>query len=128
MRVANAFKETNINRLEEHRRALQVFQYFIKEFRDKIDTSELEIKDLAMGIRGYGIFANVTKEDVKFISVGLIQRCEQIAMPTMRLSQAVNVFNERFYDLPNLIDVLSAIIIEMTNTGEEFFGPLGRLT
>ncbi|CAF4809014.1 unnamed protein product, partial [Rotaria sp. Silwood2] len=113
--VANAFKETNINRLEEHRRALQVFQYFIKEFRDKIDTSELEIKDLAMGIRGYGIFANVTKEDVKFISVGLIQRCEQIAMPTMRLSQAVDVFNERFYDLPNLIDVLSAIIIEMTN-------------
>ena len=47
--------------------------------------------------------------------VGLIQRCEQIAMPTMTLSQATDVFDERFYALPNLIDALSAIIIEMTN-------------
>jgi len=47
--------------------------------------------------------------------VGLIQRCEQIAMPTMTLSQALDVFDERFYGLPNLIDALSAIIIEMTN-------------
>ena len=46
--------------------------------------------------------------------VGLIQRCEQIAMPTMNLSQAMDVFDERFYGLPNLIDALSAIIIEMT--------------
>jgi hypothetical protein len=52
-------KETNVKTPEERRRAVQVFQYFIKEFRDKIDTPELEIKDLAMGIRGYGIFANV---------------------------------------------------------------------
>lgn len=44
---------------EERRRAAQVFQYFIKKFREKIDTPELEIRDLAMGIRGYGIFANV---------------------------------------------------------------------
>ncbi|CAF3445904.1 unnamed protein product, partial [Rotaria sp. Silwood2] len=57
--VANALKETNIKTPEERRRAVQVFQYFIKEFRDKIDTPELEIRDLAMGIRGYGIFANV---------------------------------------------------------------------
>lgn len=47
--------------------------------------------------------------------VGLIQRCEQIAMPTMTLSQATDVFDERFYALPNLLDALSAIIIEMTN-------------
>ncbi|CAF4531154.1 unnamed protein product, partial [Rotaria sp. Silwood2] len=130
---ANAFKETNIKRPEECRCVLQDFQYFIKEFQDKIDTSELEIKDLAMETRGYGIFANVKGEDsfeeyVKFIFVGLIQRCEQIAMPTMTLSQTVDVFNERFYDLPNLIDVLSAIIIEMTNIGKEFLGPLERLT
>lgn len=39
---------------------MQIFQYFIKEFRDKIDMPELEIRDLAMGIRGYGIFANVS--------------------------------------------------------------------
>ena len=45
---------------EERRRAMQIFQYFIKEFREKIDTPELEIRDLAMGIRGYGIFANVS--------------------------------------------------------------------
>jgi hypothetical protein len=47
--------------------------------------------------------------------VGLIQRCEQIAMPTITLSQASDVFDERFYALPNLLDALSAIIIEMTN-------------
>lgn len=46
--------------------------------------------------------------------VGLIQRCEQIAMPTVTLSRALDVFDERFYALPNLIDALSAIIIEMT--------------
>ncbi len=46
--------------------------------------------------------------------VGLVQRCEQIAMPTMTLSQAMDVFDERFYGLPNLIDALSAIIVEMT--------------
>jgi AMMECR1 domain-containing protein len=46
--------------------------------------------------------------------VGLIQRCEQIAMPTITLSQAADVFDERFYALPNLLDALSAIIIEMT--------------
>lgn len=46
--------------------------------------------------------------------VGLIQRCEQIAMPTITLSQANDVFDERFYALPNLLDALSAIIIEMT--------------
>ena len=51
--------------------------------------------------------------------VGLIQRCEQIAMPTMTLSQATDVFDERFYALPNLIDALSAIIIEMTNVNEK---------
>ena len=50
--------------------------------------------------------------------VGLIQRCEQIAMPTMSLSQAMDTFDERFYGLPNLIDALSAIIIEMTNVGK----------
>lgn len=58
--VANALKETNVKTPEERRRAVQIFQFFIKEFRDKIDTPELEIRDLAMGIRGYGIFANVT--------------------------------------------------------------------
>ncbi|CAM4805641.1 unnamed protein product [Rotaria magnacalcarata] len=131
--VANALKETNVKTPEERRRAVQVFQYFIKEFRDKIDTPELEIRDLAMGIRGYGIFANAcklygTEEDIKFMFVGLIQRCEQIAMPTVALSQAVDIFDERFYGLPNLIDALSAIIIEMTNIGEEFLGPLERLT
>ncbi|CAF2996692.1 unnamed protein product [Rotaria sp. Silwood2] len=124
----NVFTETNIKRPEECRCALQVFQYIIKEFRDKTDTPELEIKDLAMEIRGYGIFANVAKEDVKFIFVGLIQRCEQIAMPTMTLAQAVDVFDERFYGLPDLIDVISAIIIEMINIGEEFLGPLECLT
>jgi hypothetical protein len=50
--------------------------------------------------------------------VGLIQRCEQIAMPTITLSQASDVFDERFYALPNLLDALSAIIIEMTNVKE----------
>jgi hypothetical protein len=49
----------NIKTPEEHRRVVQIFQYFIKEFRDKIDTSELDIRDLTMGICGYGIFANV---------------------------------------------------------------------
>ncbi len=52
-------KESNIKTPEQRRRAVQTFQYFIKEFRDKIDSPELEIRDLAMGIRGYGIFANV---------------------------------------------------------------------
>ena len=56
-------KETNVKTPEDRRRAVQVFQYFIKEFRDKIDTPELEIRDLAMGIRGYGIFANVRLSD-----------------------------------------------------------------
>ena len=50
--------------------------------------------------------------------VGLIQRCEQIAMPTVTLSQAMDIFDERFYGLPNLIDALSAIIIEMTNVNK----------
>ncbi len=52
-------KESNVQTPEQRRRAVQTFQYFIKEFRDKIDSPELEIRDLAMGIRGYGIFANV---------------------------------------------------------------------
>ncbi|CAF4492805.1 unnamed protein product [Rotaria sp. Silwood2] len=67
--VANAFKETNIKRPDERRRALQVLQYFIKAFRDKIDTPELEIKDLAMRIRGYGVFVNIGE---KFL--GLLER------------------------------------------------------
>jgi hypothetical protein len=45
--------------------------------------------------------------------IGLIQRCEQIALPTVSLSQALSIFDERFYGLPNLIDALSSIIIEM---------------
>jgi hypothetical protein len=51
--------------------------------------------------------------------VGLIQRCEQIAMPSITLSQAADVFDERFYALPNLLDALSAIIIEMTNVRQD---------
>ena len=58
--MANALKEANVKSDEERRRAVQTFQYFIKEFREKIDSPELEIRDLAMGIRGYGIFANVS--------------------------------------------------------------------
>ena len=50
--------------------------------------------------------------------VDLIQRCEQIAMPTVTLSKAMDIFDERFYGLPNLIDALSAIIIEMTNVNK----------
>ncbi|CAF1316968.1 unnamed protein product [Adineta steineri] len=131
--VANALKEPNIKTPEQRHRAVGIFQYFIQHFRNKVDSPELEIRDLAMGIRGYGIFANAcklygTEEDVKFMFVGLIQRCEQIAMPTITLSQAADVFDERFYALPNLLDALSAIIIEMTNIGEEFLGPLERLT
>lgn len=56
-----------------------------------------------------------TEEDVKFMFVGLVQRCEQIAMPTVTLCQAMDIYDERYYGLPNLIDALSAIIIEMTN-------------
>ncbi len=52
-------KESNVKTPEQRRRAVYTFQYFIKEFRDKVDSPELEIRDLAMGIRGYGIFANV---------------------------------------------------------------------
>jgi hypothetical protein len=48
--------------VDERRRAIETFQYFIREFRDKVDSTELEIRDLAMGIRGYGIFANVTHD------------------------------------------------------------------
>lgn len=58
--MANALKEANVKTGEERRRAVQTFQYFIREFREKIDSPELEIRDLAMGIRGYGIFANVS--------------------------------------------------------------------
>lgn len=60
-----------------------------------------------------------TEEDVKFMFVGLVQRCEQIAMPTANLSQAMHIFDERYYGLPNLIDALSAIIVEMTNVSLE---------
>ncbi|CAF2394614.1 unnamed protein product [Rotaria sp. Silwood2] len=42
--------------------------------------------------------------------VGLIQHCEQIAMSTIILSQALNVY---FYGLLNLIDTFPAIIIAM---------------
>ena len=54
-----------------------------------------------------------TDEDVKFMFVGLIQRCEQIAMPSVTLSQSMEIFDERYYGLPNLIEALSAIIVEM---------------
>ncbi|CAF4693443.1 unnamed protein product, partial [Rotaria socialis] len=46
------------------------------------------------------------QEDVKFMFVSLIQPCEQIAMPTMILSQMMNVFDERFYDLSNLVEIV----------------------
>ncbi|CAF2828369.1 unnamed protein product [Rotaria sp. Silwood2] len=131
--VVNALNETNIKTSKERRRVVLTFQYFIKEFRDKIDSPESEIRDLAMDIRHYGIFAKAcklygTEEDVKFMFVGLIQWCEQIAIPSITLSQATDVFDERFYALANLLDALSAIIIEMTNIGEEFLGLLERLT
>ncbi|CAF4729517.1 unnamed protein product, partial [Rotaria sp. Silwood2] len=48
--------------------------------------------------------------NVKFIFVGLIQHCEQIAMATIILSQALNAY---FYGLLNLIDTFPAIIIAM---------------
>ena len=57
--MANGLKEAKVKTPEEHRRAAQTFQYFIREFREKIDAPQLEIRDLAMAIRGYGIFANV---------------------------------------------------------------------
>ncbi|CAF4257225.1 unnamed protein product, partial [Rotaria magnacalcarata] len=57
------------------------------------------------------------QEDVKFMFVSLIQPCEQIAMPTMILSQMMNVFDERFYDLSNLIEI-----------AEEYMALLERLT
>jgi hypothetical protein len=36
-------------------------------------------------------------------------------MPTMTLSQSIDGFHQRFYDLPKLIQALPAVIIEMTN-------------
>lgn len=69
-----------------------------------------------------------TAEDVKFMFVGLVQRCEQIALPPISLSESLEVFDERYYGLPNLIEALSSIIVEMEQIGEEFLGPLERLT
>ncbi|CAF0900928.1 unnamed protein product [Rotaria sordida] len=95
----------------------------MKKYRDNIDTPEFEIKDSAIGIHGYGIFDNIKNtEDGKFMFVGF-QRCKQITMPIMTLSQTLDTFDELFNGLSNLIDALSAIIIiiiETTNIGEEF--------
>ncbi|CAF4963349.1 unnamed protein product [Rotaria sp. Silwood1] len=75
-------------------------QIGVQKFPDKIDTPVLEIRDLAMGICCYGIFANKlygAEEDVKFMFVSLIQRCDG---NNDILSQAM----DKFYDLSSLIE------------------------
>lgn len=65
---------------EQRQRAEQTFQYFIREFREKIDAPSLEIRDLAMAIRGYGIFANVRRKcelDFCFSRVGRKENSER---------------------------------------------------
>ncbi|CAF1628165.1 unnamed protein product, partial [Didymodactylos carnosus] len=42
-------------------RAIKTFKYFVQEFRRKIESPIMEIRDLAMAIRGYRTFASVSK-------------------------------------------------------------------
>ena len=89
--IANALKETHVKTPDQRRRAVQTFQYFIKEFRDKIDSPELEIRDLAMGIRGYGIFANVSLLSIEDAS---IDACS-IGLQTLRHRRGCEVHVRR---------------------------------
>ncbi|XP_044149983.1 DNA-dependent protein kinase catalytic subunit isoform X2 [Bufo gargarizans] len=100
-------------------------QFFMGQFYKIMRKMESSNKELAIAIRGYGLFAApckaVNATDVNFMYIELIQRCKQ-----MYLTE-VETEDDNVYQLPNFLQAIASVILYMDSIPEIYTPVLERL-
>ncbi|ELV09918.1 DNA-dependent protein kinase catalytic subunit [Tupaia chinensis] len=107
---------------EMHRSKLQ---YFMEQFYGIIRNTDAHSKELAIAVRGYGLFAGPCKvinaKDVDFMYVELIQRCKQ-----MFLTQTDTV-DDHVYQMPSFLQSIASVLLHLDTVPEAYTPVLEHL-
>ncbi|XP_051006522.1 DNA-dependent protein kinase catalytic subunit [Acomys russatus] len=100
-------------------------QYFMEQFYGIIRNADSNNKELAIAIRGYGLFAGPCKvinaKDVDFMYVELIQRCKQ-----MFLTQA-DATEDHVYQMPSFLQSIASVLLHLDTVLEVYTPVLEHL-
>ncbi|XP_008767155.1 DNA-dependent protein kinase catalytic subunit isoform X1 [Rattus norvegicus] len=100
-------------------------KYFMEQFYGIIRNADSNNKDLAIAIRGYGLFAGPCKvinaKDVDFMYVELIQRCKQ-----MFLTQT-DATEDHVYQMPSFLQSIASVLLYLDTVPEVYTPVLEHL-
>ena len=133
IQMAEMLKQKSIT---EPDKCQQIFLFFIKKFQQDL-TSNLDLKETVIAIKGFGAFAGPCKQfmDIKHVQLMFeniliicertfflnIQQEEQIQM------QQAEIFDEKIYQLPSFIESLSCICNQIDDINESSVNILEKL-
>ncbi|XP_052014740.1 DNA-dependent protein kinase catalytic subunit isoform X2 [Apodemus sylvaticus] len=100
-------------------------KFFMEQFYGIIRNADSNNKDLAIAIRGYGLFAGPCKvinaQDVDFMYVELIQRCKQ-----MFLTQT-DATEDHVYQMPSFLQSIATVLLNLDTVPEVYTPVLEHL-
>ncbi|XP_027045855.1 DNA-dependent protein kinase catalytic subunit-like [Pocillopora damicornis] len=105
---------------------LAMFMYFIKTFREILDSVSSDTRQMAIAVRGYGYLSKPCKlfmqaDDVRFMLGEIMQRSEQL------YSGQGGLFEDRVQHLPTFLEALSSIIEELDEISDSILASMERL-
>ncbi|KAI8501204.1 hypothetical protein Bbelb_212990, partial [Branchiostoma belcheri] len=111
---------------ENNKADLDVFKFFIREFRTIIDTTEAGTREMSIAVRGYGFFAApckmfLSESDVKFMFSEMMQRSEQLYFGT------TDSMEDKVHHLPSFLEALASIVQHLDQLSDMFVTSLERL-
>ncbi|XP_060247015.1 DNA-dependent protein kinase catalytic subunit isoform X1 [Meriones unguiculatus] len=100
-------------------------QYFMEQFYGIIRNADSNHKELAIAIRGYGLFAGPCKvlnaKDVDLMYIELIQRCKQ-----MFLTQT-DATEDHVYQMPSFLQSIASVLLYLDTVPEVYTPVLEHL-
>ncbi|XP_045147611.1 DNA-dependent protein kinase catalytic subunit [Echinops telfairi] len=102
-------KQVSVTVSADAERHKSTLQYFMKQFYEIIRNMDSSNKELAIAIRGYGLFAGpckaISAENVDWMYVELLQRCRQ-----MFLTQT-DTAEDHTYQLPSFLQSIASVLL-----------------
>ncbi|XP_021065597.1 DNA-dependent protein kinase catalytic subunit [Mus pahari] len=100
-------------------------KYFMEQFYGIIRNTDSNNKELAIAIRGYGLFAGPCKvinaKDVDFMYVELIQRCKQTFLTQADASE------DHVYQMPSFLQSIASVLLYLDTVPEVYTPVLEHL-
>ncbi|XP_017172381.1 DNA-dependent protein kinase catalytic subunit isoform X2 [Mus musculus] len=100
-------------------------KYFMEQFYGIIRNTDSNNKELAIAIRGYGLFAGPCKvinaKDVDFMYVELIQRCKQMFLTHADASE------DHVYQMPSFLQSIASVLLYLDTVPEVYTPVLEHL-